>query len=115
MRPSKYARSLGRSWANFSRISCALTLSDFENARPQRRIEIAVRANLNPPVSALLDERWQPANLELAADDDEDVGFLQLQNEAWLRFDEVRILIPFRDRLHRNVVPADFARDSGQV
>ena len=57
------------------------------------RIEIARRADLNLRVAALLDERRQPADLELAADDDQQIGLLQLQDEARLGLDEVRILI----------------------
>ena len=44
-------------------------------------------------VAALLDERRQPADLQLAADDDQDVRLLQLEDEARLRLDEVRILV----------------------
>ncbi len=55
-----------------------LPLWDVENPRLQRRVEIAVGARLNLRVPALLDERRQPADLELAADDDQQVGALQL-------------------------------------
>ena len=70
-----------------------LARRDLENRAPERRVEIAVGAGLNLRVAALLDQRRQPADLQLAADDDQQVGLLQLQDEARLGLDEVRILI----------------------
>ena len=53
-----------------------------------RCVQIALGAGLDLRVAALLDERRQPADLQLAADDDEDVRLLQLQDEARLRLDD---------------------------
>ena len=57
-------------------------------------------------------QRRQPADLQLAADDDQQVGLLQLQDEARLRLDEVRILVALGDRLDRDLVAADLPRDA---
>ena len=81
----------------------------------QRRVEIAVRARLDLRVAALLDQRRQPADLQLAADDDQQVGLLQLEDEARLGFDEVRILIAARDRLDGDAVAADLARNRREI
>src|SRR5204862_7768959 len=92
-----------------------LTGRDLENRRAEGRIEVPGRPRLNLAVAALLDERGQPPNLELAPHDNEQVRALQLHDEAWLRLDEVRILIAARQRFDRNAVAADFASDRRQV
>ena len=92
-----------------------LALRNVENLRVLRRVEIAVRAGLNLRVAALLDERRQPADLELAPDDDQQVGFLELEDEARLRFDEVRILIALRERIDGDPIAAHLLRDRRQI
>src|SRR5262249_24172357 len=92
-----------------------LTGGDFENPRAERGVEIALGADLNLVVAALLHEGWQPPDLQLSDDDNEQIGFLQLQDKARLRFDEVRILIPLRDRFDRNLVAADLAPNGRQI
>src|SRR5437867_901245 len=69
------------------------------------------RARLDLAVSALLDERRQPPDLQLASDRHQEVGALELQNEARLGLDEVRILVPLCDRLDRDPVAANLAAD----
>src|SRR2546430_12974150 len=58
----------------------------------QGGVEISVGALLNLRVAALRDERRQPADLEIASDHNEDVGVIELEDEARLRLDEVRVL-----------------------
>ena len=83
-----------------------------EDPRGQRRIEIALPSRLDLRVPALRDERRQPADLELAADDDQQIGAIQLDDEARLRFDEMRILIATRERFDGDLVAADLADDA---
>src|SRR5205823_985409 len=83
--------------------------------RLQRRVEIAFGALLNLGVAALLDERRQPPDLELAPDEDQEVRPLKFQDEARLRFDEMRILIAARERLDRDLVAADLTRDRREI
>jgi hypothetical protein len=71
-----------------------LALWDLEDACLNRRIDVTVGTDLHLRVATLRDERWQPANLQLAADRDQDISLLQLQDEARFGFDKVRILIP---------------------
>ena len=92
-----------------------LPLRDVQDARVRRGVEVAVGAGLDLRVAALLDERRQPADLQLASDDDQQVGLLQLQDEAWLGFDEVRILVAARERIDGDAIAADLARDRRQV
>src|SRR5205814_8235255 len=76
---------------------------------------IPLGSRLNLRVAALLDERRQPADLQLASDDDEEVRLLQLEDEARLRLDEMWILIAFRDRLDGDAIAADLARNRRQI
>ena len=90
-------------------------VGNLEDRGAERRVQIALRADLNLRVPALLDERRQPADLELAADADQHVGLLQLEDEARLRLDEVRVLIALRHRVDGDVIAADLARDRREI
>ena len=94
---------------------CDLTRRDFENLGLERRVQITVSAHLNLSITTLLDERRQPADLEIATDQDEKVGLLELENEARFRLNEVRILIAFCDRIDRYVIAADLTRNGCEV
>ena len=72
-------------------ISRILTLSDAS------RYPLAPDLNLRIP--AAVDERRQPPDFQLAADDDEQIGSIAAEDEARLRLDEVRILIALGDRI----------------
>src|SRR5262249_58845228 len=61
-----------------------LALRNLQDLAVERGIEIALAARLNLRVAALLHERRQAADLELAADDDQPVTALQLHDEARL-------------------------------
>jgi len=88
---------------------------DLENLSGQGRVEIPLSARLNLAVSALLLERREPPDLQLAADQHQQVGSLELQDEAGFGLDEVRILVPLRNRLDRNLVAADLAADRREI
>ena len=79
------------------------------------RVEVTAAADLHLRIATLLDERRQPADLQLAADGHQDVRLLQLQDEARLGFDEVRILISAGDRLDRDAIAADFTGNGRQI
>src|SRR4026209_439805 len=102
-------------WMNVAHRAGDLTLRDFENLRLRGRIEIARAARLDFRVAALVDERRQPADLQFAADDNQKVRLLELEDEARLRFDKMRVLIPFDDRVNGNVVATDLTRDRREV
>ena len=88
---------------------------DLEDPRGERGIEVALGARLDLRVAALVEQRRQPADLQLAADDDQQVGLRELEDEARLRLDEVRVLVAARDRLDLHLVAADLARQVGEV
>ena len=88
---------------------------DLQDPDVGRCIEVAVRARLNLRVAAAVDERRQPADLQLAADDDEQVRAADLEDEARLRIDEVRVLVPLGEGDDRDLVAADLARQRGQI
>ncbi len=92
-----------------------LARRDVEDLRRQRRIEVAGASRLDLRVAALRDERRQPADLEFPPHDDQQVGGMELQHEARLRFDEVWILVALRQRLGRHLVPADVTGNRGEV
>src|SRR6185295_13746342 len=53
-----------------------LTGRNLENRGGERRVEVAFAARLDLLVAALLHQRRQPPDLELASDDDEQIGLL---------------------------------------
>src|SRR2546427_164613 len=57
----------------------------------------------------------QPSDFELAPDDDQHVGPLQLEDEARLRLDEMRVLIALRQRLDGGAIAANLARDRREI
>ena len=88
---------------------------NLENRGAQRRVQITLRARLDLRVAALLDERRQPADLELASDRYQQVRFLKLEDEARLRLDEMRILIASRHRFDRDPIAADLTPDRREI
>ena len=92
-----------------------LCCGDIEDFRRRRNIEVSRGAGLDPGIPALIDERRKPADFELQADHDEQIRFLQLQHEAGLGLDEVRILIAPGDGLGGRAVTADVSGNRGQI
>src|SRR5262249_32059128 len=92
-----------------------LTSRDLENLRGQRRIKISVRVRLDARIPGLVDERRQPPDLQFSSDDDEQIGGMQFQDEARLRFHEMGILVALRERFDRNLVTPDLSRQRLEV
>ena len=88
---------------------------NFEDAGEARGVEIALRAGLDARIAGLGDERRQPSDFQLEADDDEKVGFAELEEKTGLGFDEVRILIAAGNGFHIHAVAADFLDDGGEI
>src|SRR5207237_9822224 len=86
-----------------------------ETLRCQRRVEVSLRARLNFLVARLSDERGQPSNFELAANDDEEVRLVQSEDEARLGFHEMWILVSLRERLRLYLVARNFFDDCLEV
>jgi hypothetical protein len=86
-----------------------------ENPYAGRRVEVARRAGLNPGVAALGQQRRQPPDLQFTPHHHQQVGVVQLENEAGLGFDEVRILIAAGQRLDAHLVAADLADQRGEI
>ena len=86
-----------------------------QDADVLRGIEVTVGTRLDLRVAAAVEERRQPADLQLAADRDIQVGAAHRQDEARLRLHEVRILIALRERGHRHLVATDLAGDRPEV
>src|SRR5262249_22582728 len=88
---------------------------NLQNLDVQRRVQVTLGAGLDLRVAALLNERRQPTDLQLTSNHDQQVGLLQLENEARLRLDEVRILIAAGDGLDRDAIAADPAGNRREV
>ena len=92
-----------------------LALRNLQDARLDGCIDVTAAAYLHLCIATLLDEWRQPADLQLATDSHQDVGLLQLQDEARLGFDEMRILISAGDGFHRDAIAAHFTRNRRQI
>src|SRR5260370_38041507 len=87
---------------------------EFQDSCKSRGVKITRRADLNPRIAGLCDERRQPADFEFEADDDEQLGLGELQKKAGLGIDKMRVLITARDGFYVNSVSTDFLRTRGQ-
>ncbi len=85
---------------------------DLEEVDERRDLEVAVAADLDVAVARAGLERRQPADLEREADGDEQVGAREREREVGPGVDEVRVLRRERERLDRDVIAADLARDA---
>src|SRR5205807_5478842 len=63
----------------------------------------------------LRDERREPADFQLEADDDQEICVAELEEETRFRLDEMRVLVAACDGLRSNLVAADFLRERGKV
>ena len=66
-------------------------------------------------VARVLEERREPADLELGAPIDEHVGFAQFHDEARPRVDEVGIFGRFREDGDVDILSADLARERSVI
>jgi hypothetical protein len=88
---------------------------DLEQPDVPRAVEVAAAARQDLRVARAALERRQPARLELEPDRHEHVGLVELQHEARLGVDEVRILRRQRERGDRHLVAAHLAGERGEV
>ena len=92
-----------------------LCRGDLENLAELRHVDIAPASHLDLGISTLRDQGRQPSDLELQAHHHQQIRFLELQQEAGLRLDEMGILIAFGDGLDGNPIAADFGGQRSQV
>src|SRR5713101_8112905 len=102
------------------RVNVAFGASDhargnFENFGETRSVKIAGGADLDFGIGGLRDQRRQPADFKLETDNDQEIGALELEQEARLGVDKVRILIAAGNGFNFNFVATDFLRESGKV
>src|SRR6266446_1988609 len=88
---------------------------EFQDSCKSRGVKITRRADLNPGIAGLCDERRQPADLEFEADDDEQLGLGELQKKTRLWIDKVRVLIAASDGFNVHFVAANFLGEGRQV
>src|SRR5260370_28405504 len=84
------------------------SMTNLENFSELRRIQISRRGRLDISVATLSDQWRKPADLQLQSYADQKIGVAQLQQEAGLGIDKVRILIAFGQRLNINLFAANF-------
>src|ERR1700674_11932 len=77
---------------------------DIENLGELGSVQVAIRAYLNSWIAALSNQRREPADFQLQSDRDQQISLPQFQQETWLGFDEVGILISLGNGLHRDSV-----------
>ena len=78
-------------WVHVAHGPGDLAGGDLQDTGGERRVEVAIAARLDARVAALGDERRQPPDLQLPAHGNEQVGLVQLQDEARLGLHEMRI------------------------
>src|SRR5216684_4562614 len=88
---------------------------DLENLSELRRVQITSRCGLDIPITALGDQRRKPADLQLQSYADQEIGMAQLQQEAGLGIDKVRVLIALGQRLNIDLVAANFLGNRREV
>src|SRR5437773_5506960 len=84
---------------------------DFRNFQPDdvlRGFEVTRTAELDPGVPALCEQERNPADLQLRARTDQQIGGADAGDEAGTRFDTVRILKRGGSRVHRHFVSPQF-------
>ena len=95
-----------------ARVSCAGTSI---KRIPCDACDASGFADFDFRIARVLQERRQPADLELRATVDKHVGLAQLDDEAGPRIDEVRIFGRLRQDGDVDIVAADLARDRSEV
>src|SRR6185295_18422588 len=86
-----------------------------EDVHALRDVEIAGGARQDLAVPALVEQRRQPADLQVEADHFQQVGVPEQQQETRLGLDKVRVLIPAGDGGDVDAVAGHFLRDRGEV
>src|SRR5260370_1273772 len=88
---------------------------EFQDSCKSRGVKITRRANLNPRIAGLRDERREPADLEFEANDDKQFGLGELQKKTRLGIDIVRVLIAASDGFDVHFVTTDLASLAQEV
>ena len=84
-------------------------------ANALRSLDASRFADFDLRIARVLQERRQPADLQLGAAVDQHIGVAQLNDEARTRIDEVRILGRFRQDADVDFVAADFAGERAEI
>jgi hypothetical protein len=84
-------------WVDVPLAAIDVTARDVEHGDHLRHVEIALPTWPDTRVLGAVEEEIHPADLEIQPDEREHVGLSQLQDEAGLRVDEVRVLIALAD------------------
>src|SRR5262249_43232952 len=87
----------------------------FQDLDVVRYFHVSRRSDLDFRIAALRLQRRQPTDLELQADGDQQISFLQLQKKARLRFDEVWVLVALGDGVDGNAIAAHLAPDRSEI
>jgi hypothetical protein len=88
---------------------------DFQDRDPGGGIDVAAAAGKHLAVARSLRERRDPADLEIEAVDDQQIGGAHLDDVGRLRVDEVGVLHAAGDDRQVDPVAADVARDGAEV
>jgi hypothetical protein len=86
-----------------------------EHVDELRAIEVAAAPRLDVRVARAGEEYREPPDLEVETDEEQQIGAVQLEREARLRVDEVRILRRERERADVHRLAADVLRDRGEI
>ena len=90
-------------------------LRNFQYLRELGSIKVAARADLNPRISALGDQRREPTDFQLQSDHDQQVRLPQPQKKTRLGLNKMWVLITLGNGLHIDLVTAHFLRKRRQV
>src|SRR5262245_30559726 len=90
-------------------------LWDFEPGDVLRGFEVPRTPELDLAVSALGEQQRNPANLQLRARADEQIGRADARDQAGTRFDTVRVLQRSRRRVHVHLVATDLLSEGSPL
>src|SRR5687768_11209411 len=79
---------------------------DVEQRNRARNIEIAAAAALDPVIAGAVEEQRHPSGFQIESDERPHIGATELQHEARLRFNEMRILVALANVCRGDAVPA---------
>ena len=95
--------------------SSSRTARALQDLDAEREIEISLLPGTDVVVAALIEQRRQPADLQLQANDFEQIGVLQKKQKTRFRLDEVRVLIALADGDDLDAIAADFTGDRRRI
>jgi hypothetical protein len=103
-----------------ARVDVALAAVDVasryvEHGNRLRDVEVAWSTLTDPRIPRAVEQKIHPSDLEVQPDEGEDIRLSQLQDEARLWIDEVRVLIALADVHDRDARAPDRPRDVVQI